>query len=170
VELYLVRHAIAAKRDPARWPDDSQRPLTPDGVARFRPAARGLARIVPTVERVFSSPFPRAWQTAEILNEESGWPAPEPREDLAATRPPDDGAALLDEIDAESVALVGHEPNLSLLASFLLTGDHGLARLELKKGGSAFLELPDGAEGNIGTAILRWSLSPKIMRALDGGN
>ena len=114
MELYLVRHAIAAKRDPGLWPDDSQRPLTPEGITRFRSAARGLAEIVPSVERVLASPYPRAWQTAEILNEETGWPVPEPREELAADRSPDDGAALLEEIDAESLALVGHEPNLSL--------------------------------------------------------
>lgn len=163
-----MRHAIAAKRDPARWPDDSERPLTPEGVARFRSAARGLATIVPSVERVLASPYPRAWQTAEILHEETGWPAPEPRQELAAARPPDDSAALLEEVDVDSLALVGHEPNLSLLASFLLTGDNGLAQLELKKGGAAFIELPDRADGNSGTAILRWSVSPKILRLLDG--
>jgi phosphohistidine phosphatase len=168
VELYLVRHAIADKRDAARWPDDSQRPLTPEGIARFRSAARGLAEIVPGVERVLSSPHPRAWETAEILSEEAGWPAPEPREELAAARSPDDGAALLEEMDAESLALVGHQPNLSLLASYLLTGDRGLVQLELKKGGVALLELPDRVDSNGGKAILRWSVSPKVLRLLDG--
>jgi phosphohistidine phosphatase SixA len=52
VELYLVRHAIAEQRDAVRWPDDSQRPLTAEVIARFRPAARGLSRIVSTVARV----------------------------------------------------------------------------------------------------------------------
>ena len=164
-----MRHAIASKRDAERWPDDSQRPLTPEGVERFRRAARGLAMIVPSVESLLSSPYSRAWQTAEILDEETRWPAPEPREELAAGRPPDEGAALIEEIEAESVALVGHEPSLSLLASFLMTGDHDLARLDLKKGGAAFLELPDRADANGGTAILRWSLSPKILRMLDKG-
>ncbi len=122
------------------------------------------------MERVLSSPYPRAWETAELLDEEAGWPAPEPREELAAARAPDDGAALLEELDAESLALVGHEPNLSLLASYLLTGDVGFVQLELKKGGVAFLELPDRADGNGGNAILRWSLSPKILRRLDGAD
>ena len=165
-----MRHAIASKRDAERWPDDSQRPLTAEGVERFRRAARGLATVVPSVEYVLSSPYPRAWRTAEILHEETRWPAPEPREELAAGRPPDEGAALIEEIAAESVALVGHEPNLSLLASFLLTGDHDLARLELKKGGVAFLELPDRVDAKRGTAILRWSVSPRILRALDGAS
>ena len=78
MELYLVRHAIAGKPDAASWPDDSERPLTEEGITRFRPAARGLATLVPDVERVLSSPWTRAWQTAEILQEENDWPAPEP--------------------------------------------------------------------------------------------
>ncbi|HEY7678606.1 MAG TPA: hypothetical protein VIG69_16145 [Candidatus Methylomirabilis sp.] len=41
MDLYLVRHAFAGKRDPARWPDDTQRPITPEGARRFRQAARG---------------------------------------------------------------------------------------------------------------------------------
>ncbi len=159
MELYLVRHAIAGHADHARWPDDTQRPLTEEGIARFRPAARGLARIVPTVERVLSSPWVRAWQTAEILQEESGWPVPEPCPEVSGDRSPTEAVKLLADIEAASLAFVGHEPHLSSLASLLLTGDADRLALELKKGGVAFLELPD--------AVLRWSLSPKILRLLD---
>src|SRR5688572_16178710 len=35
LELYLVRHAVAAERG-GDWPDDTARPLTPDGAAKFR--------------------------------------------------------------------------------------------------------------------------------------
>ena len=41
MDLYLVRHAIAFNPDPTQWPDDSQRPLTPEGQKRFKRAARG---------------------------------------------------------------------------------------------------------------------------------
>jgi phosphohistidine phosphatase len=67
VYLYLVRHAVAHKRAPERWPDDGKRPLTPGGEEEFRGAARGLAEIIPEVEVLLSSPYERAWQTAEIL-------------------------------------------------------------------------------------------------------
>jgi phosphohistidine phosphatase len=165
VDVYLVRHAIAEQRDVVRWPDDSQRPLTPEGAGRFRRAARGLRRIVPSVELVRSSPYIRAWQTAELLHEEAGWPAPlacAPLAGHSATAEALDALRL--HADRESVALVGHEPNLSWLASLLLAGAEGVVDLELKKGAAALLEL--ASPPTPGSALLRWSVSPKILRAL----
>ena len=69
MKIYLVRHAAAFERDPDRWPDDSERPLAPEGEEEFRLAARGLARVVPRVDAILSSPYRRAWRTAEILSE-----------------------------------------------------------------------------------------------------
>jgi phosphohistidine phosphatase len=165
VDLYLVRHAIADTRDAARWPDDSKRPLTETGAQRFRSAARGMSLIVPTVDRMLSSPYRRAWQTAEILDEETGWPAPEPCSELKASRSPSDVVEMLGRNEAASLALVGHEPLLSSLASLLLTAGSEHVWIELKKGGVIFLELP-GRAGE-GAAVLRWSLSPRILRTLD---
>ena len=123
MDVYLVRHAIAETRDSTQWPDDSERPLTPEGEARFRKAARGLRRVAPQVDVVLASPYVRAWQTAEILEREAGWPAPERAPELEATRAPADGVELLRRHASNSVALVGHEPCLSGLASLLLAGD-----------------------------------------------
>ena len=165
MNLYLVRHAIAEQRSATRWPDDSARPLTGEGAARFRSAARGLATLAPAVDRMLSSPYARAWQTAELLHEETDWPAPEPCAALEADRRPADALDVLEASDASSLAFVGHEPLLSLLASLLLTGDGNLVQLELKKGSAVFLEL-SGRLGSTAT-VLRWSLSPKILRTLD---
>jgi phosphohistidine phosphatase len=165
VDIYLVRHAIAEQRDVLRWPDDSQRPLTAEGAQRFRRAARGLRRIVPSVELVRSSPYIRAWQTAELLHEEAGWPAPlvcAPLAGHSATAEALDALRL--HADRRSVALVGHEPNLSWLASLLLAGDESVIGLELKKGAVALLELT--SPPTPGSAVLRWSVSPKILRGL----
>src|SRR5258707_10153879 len=76
MDLYLVRHGIAYEPDPAKWPDDKDRPLTPEGEKKFRQAARGLRELVPSVSVVLSSPWARAWRTAEILEKEAHWPAP----------------------------------------------------------------------------------------------
>jgi phosphohistidine phosphatase len=166
MDVYLVRHAIAEARDPGRWPDDAERPLTPEGIARFRSAARGLRRIVPKVDAALSSPYVRAWQTAEILRDETAWPAPEPCPPLEAVSAPSAAVGVLQAHgQRSSVALVGHEPYLSSLASLLVTGDEHALRLELKKGGVALLALD--AEPAPGAALLRWSVSPKILRALD---
>jgi phosphohistidine phosphatase SixA len=72
--------------------------------------------------------------------------------------------AALTEHDEESIALVGHEPYLSSLASLLLAGDEDAVQIELKKGGVIFLSLESVAAP--ASAFLRWSLRPKILRSL----
>ena len=64
MELLIVRHAIAFPRDAGRWPDDTGRPLTVEGVKRARRAAAGLKRIVKRPTLVLTSPLVRARETA----------------------------------------------------------------------------------------------------------
>ena len=149
--VYVVRHAIAEQRDSDRWPDDAKRPLTPEGEKRFREAARGLRRIAPDVETVLSSPYVRAWRTAEILHEETGWPMPERCDALEADRSPGDALGLVEE--RGTVAVVGHEPFLSGFVGLLLDA---VVSIDFKKGGVVLVE--DGA--------LRWYATPKILGAI----
>jgi phosphohistidine phosphatase len=162
-ELLLVRHAIAAERDPFAPADDPARPLTDEGAARFARAARGLGRLVPEVGLVLASPYARAWQTAEILEREAGWPAPEPCAALEAIRSADEALAALVACREATVAAVGHEPQLSELASLLVAGDEHALRVELKKGGVVLLSCPGGPRP--GAAVLRWSATPRLLRA-----
>jgi phosphohistidine phosphatase len=165
MELYLIRHGVAATRDPSRWPEDRDRPLTPEGEDRFRKAARGLGKLVPAVERVFASELARAWRTAELLHEEIEWPQPEKCVELEPGATAELAVrALVPVSGAASVALVGHEPNLSDLAALLLTGDQDGVGIQLKKGAVISLEV-DGLPGD-GDALLRWALPPKALRAL----
>lgn len=167
MDLYVVRHAIAFEHDPARWPHDGDRPLTAEGEARFRRAARGLRKLIPSVEILLASPFARAWRTAEILAEEAAWPVPLASEALELERSiPEAIRAIREHADRESVAVVGHEPTLSGLTSSLLTGSEDLLQIDFKKGGTVAL----GFEGNVGPgrAYLRWALMPKALRLLAG--
>jgi phosphohistidine phosphatase len=164
-DLYLVRHAYAGHADSTRWPDDAKRPLTEDGIRKFEQAARGLGRLVDAVDLVLSSGHARAWQTAELLHEEAGWPAPEECEALEAERPASSALPVLQDHDGSSLALVGHEPYLSGLASILCAGREDTLQLELKKGAVARLEVRHGA--GPGSAYLRWAVPPKILRELD---
>jgi phosphohistidine phosphatase len=166
IDVYLVRHAFAGHRHATRWPDDAERPLTRRGAVRFRSAARGLRELVPQVDAVYSSPYARTWQTAELLHEEIGWPAAQPCPALAASRSPADALPFLRDLRGpRSVALVGHEPYLSSLASLLVSGDERALRLELMKGALALVAFDDTAAP--GTGLLRWSASPRMLRAID---
>ena len=166
MNLYLVRHAIAFRPDPASWPDDRDRPLTPQGEKKFRQATRGLKTLVPGVDVVLSSPLVRAWRTAEILSKAAGWPQPSRFDPLEPGTPPSDVVdALQPHASADSVALVGHEPSLHELLSYLLTGDPGNVRVTMKKGGIACLSVEDGLRG--GSAAVQWVLPPRVLRSLD---
>ena len=166
MELLLVRHAIAEARDGRRWPDDRDRPLTEHGEARMRAAAKGLGRVVTDVDLLFSSPLARAWRTAEILHEQIGWPAPAPWSQLEPDRSPAQTVlGLGPHANAGRVVLVGHEPSLSDVASYLLVGSGRRdLDIEMKKGGVACLGV-DGVPGP-GTAWLRWLATPKILRSM----
>jgi phosphohistidine phosphatase len=166
LDVLLIRHAIAEDRDPEAWPDDSLRPLTDRGVRRFRPAARGLRLLAPSVDAVLASPYERAWRTAELLHEEAAWPEPERWDALEAERDPANAVEGLAARDG-TVALVGHEPFLSSLVSLLLTGDANRLRLVLKKGGAALIRFE--GQPAPGAGLLGWLLTPKVLRSPDSG-
>ena len=122
--LYLIRHASAGERSPS-YPDDSQRPLDDKGFKQAKTLARVLKTLDVTFDRLFSSPYTRAAQTAERL---VGRLAEGRRVQYLDTLAGDDYQQLLVDVVEnvtpadKTVALVGHEPYLSELASYLLTG------------------------------------------------
>ncbi|MEZ5318657.1 MAG: phosphohistidine phosphatase SixA [Vicinamibacterales bacterium] len=161
VRLYLVRHAIAAERGPD-WPDDSLRPLTHKGRARFRQVVQGLARQGVDVDVILTSPFVRAEQTARLL---AAGISPEPLVELTAALAPGQAPdavirALEPYAGSTGVALVGHEPDLGLLAARLIGATYPL---EFKKGGVCRIDvpgLPPAAHGH-----LVWHATPKLLRS-----
>jgi phosphohistidine phosphatase len=118
MELYIVRHAEAEPATPETG--DAARPLTRRGRDRFGRSVRGLERLGVTLDRVYHSPLLRAVETAELLvpllDNEGGESfvtqelARGPREEL------------LEEVEGERVALVGHEPYVSELLALLVLG------------------------------------------------
>lgn len=70
---------------------------------------------------------------------------------------------LRERAGAESLALVGHEPDLSELAARLLAGKEDAIAIEMKKGGVASLVVDEDLSGG----TLRWLATPKILRGLD---
>jgi phosphohistidine phosphatase len=162
LELYLIRHGVAAERG-QDWPDDSKRPLTPDGITRLRKAAQGLNAMGISFDQIVTSPLVRTRQTADVFSEELKSKPPIVTSDSLA--PAGTPAAVIQEITKHvrkaSVALVGHEPNLGELAAQLIGARNPLA---FKKGGICRIDfdmLPPKGGG-----MLRWFLTPKMLRAL----
>ena len=69
LELYLIRHGVAAERG-EEFPDDSKRPLTSEGIARLRKEAKALEGLGVSFDQILSSPLVRARQTADVFAEE----------------------------------------------------------------------------------------------------
>ncbi len=161
--LVLIRHAIAEERDSSKWPDDALRPLTANGKKRFHEAARGIGAAVPQVDRLFSSPFTRAWQTAEVLHGESAWPEPEKLAALAAGNAPHQVLHELRALPGGRYALVGHEPDLSGLIALLCFGSVRSGAVTMKKGSAALVEVRAEVAAP-GSGTVRWLLDPKTAR------
>ena len=166
MRLVVVRHAIAEDREAfARsHKDDAARPLTPDGRRKMARAAEGLKQLVPELELLAASPYKRALETAEIIAHAYGDQRVERVGELAPGAGIDRVIGWLTGQAARStVAIVGHEPDLSQLVCALLAGSNG-PFLELRKGAACLLEFP-GAIGK-GAATLDWFLGPKHLRRL----
>jgi len=136
--LLLIRHAIAAEQDSEEYPDDSLRPLLTKGRRIQRRMSRRLRKEGLAPDRVFSSPWKRAWQTARIVAEEAGI-GRQLRFPCQALAEPPDLSALAAEIgpvgEDERIALVGHEPWIGALGALLLAGSPGAFSVDFPKSG-----------------------------------
>ena len=169
MHLLVIRHAIAEDKEvfARTGRGDDLRPLTDEGRAKMRRAAAGLRAIAPKLALVATSPLVRARQTAEIVVAALGPVRTESVEVLRPDRDFDEFIAWL-QTRAErendgAIAVVGHEPHLAGLVTWLMTG-FDESRIELKKGGACLLNF----EGELreGGAALLWLLTPSQLREL----
>jgi phosphohistidine phosphatase len=120
--------------------------------------------VVDRPQALATSPLARAIQTADQVARAFGVEA---AEELHAIEPGGGPAGVMPWLRARSkldlVALVGHEPQLGRLASWLLARST-LPFLQLKKGGACLLDL--GARPRPGGAQLVWMLAPAQLRRL----
>ncbi|MFN0069506.1 MAG: SixA phosphatase family protein [Limisphaerales bacterium] len=164
MELHLLRHAEAVDRRGKQ--DDPNRALTPSGRRRMKAIARGLKWLGLTPEIVVSSPYLRARETAEIAAATLGC-----REPLIFTPhlvPEAEPGAVVEFLRqhyrrAKSLLLVGHEPQLGLLAGRLIAGDAG-AGMKLKKAGLVNLRVGELKAGRCAT--LEALIPPRVLEKL----
>jgi phosphohistidine phosphatase len=166
MELYILRHAIAVVRGAEGIRHDSDRPLTDKGAAKLRRVVRGMSALGLSFDRVLTSPYLRARQTAEIVAEEMG--AEEKLDHSPHLAPDGDLRALIAEIASrsagdDSILVVGHEPSLSQLISVLVSGDERTL-LTLKKAGLCKLAAQTLRYGKC--ASLEWLLAPAQLERL----
>jgi phosphohistidine phosphatase len=166
MEIVIVRHGPAADRDPSRWPDDQLRPLTPDGKRSTRKAAKGLASLRPTVDKIVTSPAVRAYDTAAILR--SVLEVEAPLETWTELEPDTAPGPILDRLQRLSrrrgIVVVGHEPTLGELLGLSVTGE-SVPIARFSKAGAAQITFPE--EPRPGAAEIGWVLTRKQLERLD---
>jgi phosphohistidine phosphatase len=166
MRLLIVRHGIAEdiQEFGRKGRPDALRPLTDAGHRKMRRAARGLHHLVPELSLLASSPLTRAVQTSKILARR--YPDLKTVQ-IAALSPRKPVAHILEWLQknksAGAIALVGHEPHLSMLVGWMVTGLKE-SFITFKKGGAALLEI-EGDPGP-GRAKLAWLLKPGQLRDL----
>lgn len=159
MEIWLLRHALAEER--ASSGRDADRTLTEDGHRRARDVARGLAQLETGIERILTSPYQRARQTAEPVAR--ALKLTEHLRETQALEPDADPQEILDEVREEKagvILLVGHEPHLGSLLGRLVAGRPGL-EIPMKKAAVARLTW----EGS-GPAALRALLPARVLARL----
>jgi len=161
--IYLLRHGIA--EDPRPELDDEERHLTPAGKRKMARAAQGLKRLGVKPDLVLSSPLHRAMETATIAARALMPNRPvQVYTPLAPGHSPEQVVRGLKEFaTARRIFLVGHEPSMSELFSYLLTGSSGLVSVAFKKGAMAAIHVAGVPPRNGGT--LGWFMTSKQQRA-----
>ena len=166
MELYVIRHAIAQPLGRKNDFTDEKRALTSEGRERMREAVKGLRKIGVEFDLVMTSPLVRAVETAEIITTALGLSKIE----IEQTETLAPGASI-DELfgeikrhtGAESIALVGHQPDLGEIISKIVQGNESLS-IELKKGSVCCINVVETVPTLRGSLI--WLLGPKQLRML----
>ena len=132
----------------------------------MRKIAKGMRAMGLSFEHVFSSPFTRAKGTAEIA---IGILQPDHAIEYTEQLQPEGdkevfiGQSLTTCGEEDRVLIVGHEPYLSGLISFLVCGDDSL-EMNFKKGGLCKLSISSLRVGKCAT--MEWLLTPDQLKDL----
>jgi phosphohistidine phosphatase len=159
--LYIARHAWAGERGDPRWPDDSLRELTPDGIKRYTKVIQALADRGFKPDRIATSPYTRCRQTADIVARHIAGKVIK-IDELDALEPGSEIEPLLDWSRAcgdVSTCWVGHSPDVERLAGQLM-GD-GTARIRFAKGAIAAFRFE--AKIIAGAGELYWLATAKLL-------
>ena len=155
MKLYFLRHGLAGER--SEWKgDDAARPLTDAGIEKMKRIAATLSQLNLGLDAIITSPLARARQTAEIVAQELDLKLIEDTRLAPGFNDEQLRAILLDHPGAETVMLVGHEPDFSETINALIGG----GRIVCKKGGLALVDLAN-VQSRKGELV--WLIPPKVL-------
>ncbi len=166
MRLVLLRHAPAEDRYvfhmTSNGAPDSKRPLTSAGIDRMKLIGKGLFKALDgDIQRIISSPYTRAQQTAQLIYES----IPEnQRPELEVSDLLTPGASfhtISSWLEGESgtIALVGHEPDMGWLMQEFCGAQS--QRAKFGKAGACLIHFDDHPGNSNGS--LQWFMSPSLL-------
>jgi len=162
--LYLMRHGIAADPRGGGRDADARRPLTPEGRTRTARIAEALNGLGCRPTRIWSSPLLRAMETAQLVAAAVDAKIEE-ADFLAPDGDPQDALRALLSAPTPASLMVGHMPDIAMLAAYFLPGLQPYGLL-FKKAAVAEIEF-DGRPAQ-GGGRLNWIMQPRqLLRTLD---
>jgi phosphohistidine phosphatase len=162
MKILIVRHGNAEERE--NWnaigKSDFLRPLTKKGLYRFAETVKGLSHFVDHIDYIYSSQLTRAVQTMDILQ---GYYHQATHEIIKELNP-GEGYKKMEKLlsihkNSDVIALVGHQPELSLMCSHFISSDESTG-IRFKKGGIALINYENGH------GELQWLLTQKQLSYL----
>ena len=166
MDLFILRHGYAGNRlpDPLK---DIKRELTVSGKKEVVEIAKSLKKLGVKFNVIFSSPFTRAFQTAQIIAEE--YKLTEQIEQSEELKPDGSKGSLynkLSKLSIDSVILiVGHEPYLSSMINDIISNNENHNNnIILKKAGLSRIKITSTVPKFKGE--LRWLLTPRILKKI----
>jgi len=165
--LFLVRHAHAVTEE-----EDSTRPLSSRGISTTHQLAdffRQNGAFIPV--QVWHSPLRRSRETAEILARALHRDAV--LVETPGLLPEDDVGEIAEHLasftSTQPLAIVGHEPHLSALATLLVRGKPHPAAFTLKKAAVLALERTHEVHKKSGEPrwIVNWQIAPSLLPPRD---
>lgn len=160
MKLYIIRHAHAELRHEfaKTGRPDRERPLVEKGFQRMDQVLSFFHQHEEKIDKFLVSPYTRCQETASICHQFF----PEAEVQTSDHLAPDHSAKRLYELiqkqELDSLAVIGHEPDLGQFISWLLfrqATDH----FPMKKAGIAKMDLYKD-----GRAYLKWMISPKLLQ------
>jgi len=162
MNLYIARHAEALPVG-GGVVRDADRPLSKQGERDAAAVARALATLEPGTPLIVTSPLVRAQRTGDLFRKAFPRQATlETWEELAPGIRHRAIVSRLHNLTSAAVILVGHQPDLTNLISYLVAD--GAAEIALAPGAVALLRLQPGVAA--GSARLHWLLTPDVITTL----
>ena len=165
MNLYLLRHAEAVELGERKTRTDRERMLTLSGRKRARKVAKALKKLGLQFDQILSSPFPRAWQTAEIVARTLA--SGDKLGAVPALQPGGNLNSLIQQLQKSppksQILLVGHEPAMSDLVSQLASRS-GEVEVRFRKAGLCKLSTDRLSAGQC--AEIDWLLTPDLLELL----